>query len=180
MGGAGGSTSRVRRVLGGRTSRPGPCAGGEGRHAQTGAAGPLTRATATRPTILIAGLVRHQEVLERIGQVRRAGWNLGGPGAAGADLVVVGQASPGVDAVTVIAGLRDRARWGTVPVVHVAPTEAPCAACRADVCLSSGSAPGQLARVADVLLELGRRARTARGAWLEPRAQQVRSLGAQL
>jgi len=138
----------------------------------------VTRATASRPTILIAGLVRHQEVLERIGQVRRAGGNLGRPGTAGADLVVVGQASPGIDAVTVIAWLKDGSGWGTVPVVHVAPTETPCAACRADVCLSSGSAPGQLARVADVLLETGRRARTARGARLEPRAEPVRSLGA--
>jgi hypothetical protein len=178
MGDAGGSTSRIRRVLEGRTSRPSPCAGGEGRHAQAGAAEQVTRTTAPRPTILIAGLVRHQEVLERIGQVRRAGWNLGRPGTAGADLVVVGQASPGVDVLALIAGLKDRSRPGSVPVVHAAPTEAPCAACRADVCLSSGSAPGQLARVADVLLEMGRRARTARGAPLEARAQQVRSLGA--
>jgi hypothetical protein len=180
MSGAGGSTSRIRRVLGGRTSRPSPCAGGEGRHAQTGVAGPVKRPTAARPTILIAGLVRHQEVLERIGEVRRAGWNLRGPGTAGADLVVVGQASTGVDVLALIAGLKDRSRSGSVPVVHAAPTEAPCAACRADVCLSSGSAPGQLARVADVLLELGRRARTKRGVRLEPRAQQVRSLGTQL
>ena len=112
----------------------------------------------TAPTILVAGAVRHLEWLETLGNVGRATWSLLAPRAArsGADLVVVGRPPSGVDAVAVIARLKGDPATAATPVLHAAPAETGCSECRADVCLSSGSTPGQLARVAEALLELAR------------------------
>jgi len=118
----------------------------------------------TAPTILVAGVVRHLEWLEALGRVQRARWSLLAPRAAGApaDLIVVGQASAGVAAGAVIAALKDDPSTSAIPVLHAAPAEDACPECRADVCLSAGSTPGQLARVAEALLELARaRARSS-------------------
>ncbi len=141
----------------------------------------MPRVAHAKPTILVAGVVPHLEGLEVLGQIQRAGWSVAVRCAARADLVVVGWASAGVDAAAVIAGLKDHPPSVGVPVLHAPPAGAPCAECRADVCLSSGSTPGQLARAASVLLEPGRRGRGARaGARLEPRSQHVRPLSAHL
>ena len=116
------------------------------------------------PTILVVGAVQHLESLQDIGHIQRAGWRVVAPCAARspADLVVVGRPSAEVDAAAVIAGLKSDPATAAIPVLHVAPVEAGCARCPADACLSAGSTPGQMARVAHVLLELARaRARSS-------------------
>jgi hypothetical protein len=119
---------------------------------------------AAAPTILVVGAVHHLECLRVLGHTQRARWDLLAPRAAGspADLIVVGQASAGVQAGAVIAELKDDPSTSAIPVLHAAPAEDACPECRADVCLSTGSTPGQLARVAGALLELARaRARSS-------------------
>jgi hypothetical protein len=108
--------------------------------------------------ILVVGSVRGVESLQQVGRVDRAGWGAVRRRAAlsRADLVVVGQPSPGVDAVADIAELKADPVTAAIPVLHDAPADTGCPGCRADVCLSVGSAPGQLARVAEALLELAR------------------------
>lgn len=119
---------------------------------------------AAAPTILVVGAVQHLESLQGIGRVERARWGRVAPCAARspADLVVVGRPSGGVDAAAVIAGLKNDPATAAIPVLHAAPAEAGCTECGADVCLSARSTPGQMARVAHVLLELARaRARSS-------------------
>ena len=117
------------------------------------------------PTILVVGVVHHLECLRRP-RPHRSGhggicWRPAPPGSP-ADLIVVGQASAGVQAGAVIAELKDDPSTSAIPVLHAAPAEDACPECRADVCLSTGSTPGQLARVAEALLELARaRARSS-------------------
>ena len=137
----------------------------------------------TAPTIVIAGVVHHLEGLQGLGHLQRARWSLVGPHAARrpADLVVVGRPLPGIDAVAVIAGLKDDPATGGIAVLH-APSDAGCQECRADVCLSGGWSPGQLARVSRVLIELGRaRARVEAAGRVErhpaPRAERMEALG---
>ena len=137
----------------------------------------------TAPTIVIAGVVHHLEGLQGLGHLQRARWSLVGPYAARwpADLVVVGRPLPGVDAVAVIAGLKDDPATRAIPVLH-APSDAGCEECRADVCLSGGWSPGQLERVSRVLLELGQaRARVETVGPSErrpaPHAERMEALG---
>jgi len=110
------------------------------------------------PTILVVGVVRHIEWLWALGRVERArGSELATPAArSAADLVVVGGPSAGADAVAVIARLKDDPATAATPVLHADPAELGCMGCRADVCLSTGSVPGQLTRVAQALLDLAR------------------------
>jgi len=70
--------------------------------------------------------------------------------------VVVGRRSGRADALAVIARLKDDPATAATPVLHAAPAEDGCPECRADVCLSAEATPGQLARVAEALLELAR------------------------
>lgn len=122
------------------------------------------RSPEAAPTILVAGVVHHLESLEALGNVQRARWSRLAPRAAGspADLIVVGRPSAGADAVAAIARLKADPATAATPVLHAAPAEDGCTECRADVCLSTGSTPGQLARVAEALLELARaRARSS-------------------
>ena len=137
----------------------------------------------TAPTIVIAGVVHHIEGLQGLGNLQRARWSLVGPYAARwpADLVVVGRPLPGVDAVAVIAGLKDDPATRGIAVLH-APSDVGCEECRADVCLSGGWSPGQLARVSRVLLELCQvRARVEAVGRTEgrpaPRAERMEALG---
>jgi hypothetical protein len=116
------------------------------------------------PRILVAGSVAHVEGLRALGDTKRAGWSLLARRAArsGADLVVVGRPSAGADALSAIARLKDDPATASTPVLHAAPAEDACPECRADVCLSTGSSAGQLARVAQALLDLARaRARSS-------------------
>ncbi len=116
------------------------------------------------PTILVVGVVRRVEWLRALGHVERARWRLLAPRAArsAADLVVVGRPASGADAVAVIAWLKDDPATAATPVLHADPAELGCPGCRADICLSTGSVPGQLARVAEALLDLARaRARSS-------------------
>jgi len=112
----------------------------------------------TTPTILVVGVVPHLERLRTLGHTQRARWPLLAPRAArsGVDLVVVGRRPGRADAQAVIARLKDDPATAATPVLHIAPAEDGCPECRADVCLSAGSTPGQLARVAEALLELAR------------------------
>jgi nitrogen-specific signal transduction histidine kinase len=133
-----------------------------------------SNATGGPATIVVAGVVHHLEGLQGLGQIQRARWGVLSPYAARwpADLVVVGRSSGGVDPVGVIAGLKDAESTGGIPVLHVAPPEQDCIDCRADVCLSDAPVPGQLARVARVLIELGEaRASSGRATGLESRTQ---------
>ena len=118
---------------------------------------PVTPNGSVTPTIVVAGVVHHLEGLQGVGRIQRARWGVLAPYAARwpADLVVVGRPTSGVDPVAVIAGLKDAAATGAIPVLHLAPREQVCAECRADVCLSDVPVAGQLARVAKVLIELG-------------------------
>jgi len=116
------------------------------------------------PTLLVVGVVPHIEWLRALGHVERARWRLLAPRAArsAADLVVVGRPAAGADAVAVIARLKDDPATAATPVLHADPAEFGCPGCRADICLSTGSVPGQLARVAEALLDLARaRARSS-------------------
>jgi signal transduction histidine kinase len=134
-------------------------------------------------TIVIAGVVHHLEGIQGLGRLRRTRWSLVGLYAARwpADLVVVGRPLPGVDAVAVIAGLKDDPATRSIAVLH-APSDAGCEECRADVCLSGGWSPGQLARVSRVLVELGQaRARVEAVGPTErrpaPHAERMEALG---
>jgi signal transduction histidine kinase len=122
------------------------------------------------PTILVVGIVHHLEGLRDLGLLQRTRWTGLASHAAGwpADLVVVGQSSTGVDAIAAMAGLKDGPATGAIPVLHAAAPEAGCPGCRADVCLPAGARPGQLARVASVLLDLHRTRAQARGARAVP------------
>jgi hypothetical protein len=116
------------------------------------------------PRILVAGVVVHAEGLRGLGETRRASWSLLARRAArsGADLVVVGRPAAGADALAAIARLKDDPATASTPVLHAAPAEDACPECRADVCLSTGSTAGELARVAEALLDLARaRARSS-------------------
>ncbi len=116
------------------------------------------------PTILVVGVVPHIEWLRALGRIERARWRLLAPRAArsAADLVVVGRPLSGADAVAVIARLKDDPATAATPVLHADPAAVRCPGCRADLCLSSGPVPGQLARVAGALLDLARaRARSS-------------------
>ena len=140
------------------------------------------RGSESMPTILVAGVVHHLEWLQALGRIQRARWNMLAPHAARAPagLVVVGRPLAGVDAAAVIAELKDDPATAAIPVLHAAPVEAGCTACRADVCLGAGTAPGQLVRVADVLLELARvRALgpTAGGRNTSSRSERLETLG---
>jgi signal transduction histidine kinase/ActR/RegA family two-component response regulator len=103
-------------------------------------------------------VVHHLDALQGLGQLERARWSAVVPYAARrpAHLVVVGQASAGVDGVRVIAGLKGHPATEDIPVLHALPPEADCTECRADVCLTGGWPARQLTRVAHVLLDLGR------------------------
>lgn len=127
-------------------------------------------------TILLAGVVHHLEGLQDLGQIQRARWGALAIDAARrpADLVVVGRATGDTDPLAVIAGLKEGQDTAAIPVLHVAPHERGGAECRADVCLPDTPLPGQMERVARVLLELGRaRAVPPR----EPRSGRLEALG---
>ena len=114
------------------------------------------------PTILVVGVVPHVEWLRTLGRIERARWRPLAPRAAwsAADLVVVGRTAAGADAAAVIARLKDDPATAATPVLHAA--DGVCPGCGADFCLTTGSASGQLARVAEALLELARaRARSS-------------------
>jgi hypothetical protein len=102
--------------------------------------------------------VDHVEGLEALGRVQFAPLNLLAPSAARspADLVVVGRVPAGVAPTTVVAEIKDGPSTSAIPVLHAAPAEDACPECRADVCLSTGSSAGELARVAEALLDLAR------------------------
>ena len=196
---AGGGRGRVGRdrQSGGRHRLPAARSSSSSSHAMSQPAGDVVRRPETQerrtprsggvadtaPTIVIAGVVHHLEGLQGLGHLQRARWSLVGPYAARwpADLVVVGRPLPGVDAVAVIAGLKDDLATRAIPVLH-APSDAGCEECRADVCLSGGWSPGQLERVSRVLLELGQaRARVEPVGPLErrpaPHAERMEALG---
>ena len=129
-------------------------------------------------TILVAGVVHHLEGLQGLGQIQRARWSALANDAAQwpADLVVVGHATGGTDTVAVIAGLKSGAATAGIPVLHVATHESDAAECRADVCLPDRPVPGQLERVARVLIELGN-ARVHAASQPEARSERLEALG---
>jgi two-component system cell cycle sensor histidine kinase/response regulator CckA len=131
-------------------------AGGARLDPRAGEARPVTRAVAAMPTILVVGIVHNLEGLREVGQLQRARWSGLTTSAArwGASLVLVGHSTADVDAASAIARLKDAPATGAIPVLHAATPEAGCPGCRADVCLPAGARPGQLARVAGVLLDL--------------------------
>jgi len=95
--------------------------------------------------------------------VQRARWGTVRPRAmrAPAELVVVGASATGVDAAAAIARLKADPASAAIPVLHAGAGACP-GGCGADFCLSTASASGQLARVAEALLELARaRARSS-------------------
>ena len=115
------------------------------------------------PGIVVVGSIPGLRVLQAIGRVQRARWGTLRPRAvqALADLVVVGSPADGVDAVAAIDRLKDDPATAAIPVLHAGEGACP-GGCGADFCLSTGSASGQLARVAEALLELARaRARSS-------------------
>jgi hypothetical protein len=118
------------------------------------AVGSSARKLAAAPRILVVGSVRGLQGLQQVGRVKRTLWGSVRPRAASAELVVIGRSSGGSDATAAIARLKDDPATAATPVLHADPAEIRCAGCRADVCLSTGSVPGQLARVAEALLEL--------------------------
>jgi hypothetical protein len=109
------------------------------------------------PGILVVGSVSGLRRLEPVGRVRRARWGPVGPSAlrAPVELVVVGASATGMDADAAIARLKADPATAAIPVLHAGEEACP-GGCGADFCLSSGSASGQLARVAEALLELAR------------------------
>jgi len=124
---------------------------------------PRASADAPAPTVLVVGVVRHVEWLRTLGRVERARWSCVPTRAArsAADLVVVGGPAAGVHAPAAIARLKEDAATAAIPVLHAGDGVCP-GGCGADFCLSTGSASGQLARVAEALLELARaRARSS-------------------
>jgi hypothetical protein len=60
-----------------------------------------------------------------------------------------------MDATAAIVRLKADPATAAIPVLHAGEGTCP-GGCGADFCLSTGSASGQLARVADALLELAR------------------------
>jgi hypothetical protein len=115
------------------------------------------------PGILVVGSVPGLRRLEQVGRVQRARWDTVRPRAlrAPAELVVVGTSATGVDAAAVIVRLKDDPATAAIPVLHAGEGACP-GGCGADFCLSTGPSSGQLARVAEALLELARaRARSS-------------------
>jgi hypothetical protein len=115
------------------------------------------------PGILVVGSISGLRSLEQVGRVQRAGWGTVAPRAlrAPAELVVVGTSAAEVDAAAVIARLKADPATAVIPVLHAGEGACP-GGCGADFCLSTSSGSGQLARVADALLELARaRARSS-------------------
>ncbi len=115
------------------------------------------------PGILVVGSVSGLRSLEQVGRVRRARLGAVGPGAlrAPTELVVVGASATGVDAAAAVGRLKADPATAAIPVLHAGEEACP-GGCGADFCLSTGSASGQLARVAEALLELARaRARSS-------------------
>jgi hypothetical protein len=139
--------------------------------------GPLTAppsstrvASGAAPTLLVAGVVRHIHRLRQLGQVESAGTSLLAPRAfqSAADLIIVGCPPGGTDEAAVIARLKDDPATAAVPILH-AGDEVCAGGCGADFCLSAGSTAGQLARVAEALLDLAR-ARARRSGLVAARA----------
>jgi hypothetical protein len=115
------------------------------------------------PGVLVVGSVPGLRRLEQVGRVQRARWESVRPRAlrVPAELVVVGASVTGGDAAAVIARLKDDPATAAIPVLHAGEGGCP-GGCGADFCLSTGSASGQLARVAEALLDLARaRARSS-------------------
>jgi hypothetical protein len=115
------------------------------------------------PGILVVGSVTGLRRLEEVGHVERARWGSVGPRAlrAPAELVVVGASATAADAAPAIARLKADPATAAIPVLHAGEGACP-GGCGADFCLCTGSASGQLARVAEALLELARaRARSS-------------------
>jgi len=141
---------------------------------------PAPRSDVAMPTILVVGIVDNLEGLRDVGRLDRARWSGLGTSAArcDADLVIVGRSPTGTDPVSVIARLKERPATGTIPVLHAAP-EAGCPGCRAEVCLPAGARPGQLSRVARVLLDLHHvKLRLPRPSGADPStAERLESLG---
>ncbi len=131
-----------------------------------------------RATILLAGVVHHLEGLQGLGQIQRSRWGTLADDAARwpADLVVIGHATGGTDTVAVIAGLKNGEATAGIPVLHVAAHESDGAECCADVCLPDRPVPGQLERVARVLLEVGN-ARVHAASQPEARSERLEALG---
>ena len=129
-------------------------------------------------TILLAGVVHHLERLQGLGQIQRSRWGALPEAAAQwpADLVVIGRATGGADPVAVIAGLKHGDATADIPVLHAAPHDGDGAECGADVCLPDPPVPGQMERVARVLLELGR-ARAHADPPTESRSERLEALG---
>jgi hypothetical protein len=109
------------------------------------------------PGILVVGSVPGLRRLEQVGRVQRARWDTVRPRAlrVPAELVVVGTSARRVHAAAVIARLKDDPATAAIPVLHAGEGACP-GGCGADFCLSTGPSPGQLARVAEALLELAR------------------------
>jgi hypothetical protein len=127
------------------------------------AAGGVSRDIRSVPGILVVGSVPGLRRLEQVGRVQRARWSTVRPRAerAPAELVVVGASATGVDAAAAIARLKAEPTTAAIPVLHAGEGACP-GGCGADFCLSTGFASGQLARVAEALLELARaRARSS-------------------
>lgn len=126
------------------------------------AVGSSARKLAAAPRILVVGSVRGLQGLQQVGRVQRRRWDSVRPRATSAELVVIGRSSRALDATAEIARLKDDPATAATPVLHADPAEFGCPGCRADVCLSTAFVPGQLARVAEALLELARaRARSS-------------------
>jgi signal transduction histidine kinase/ActR/RegA family two-component response regulator len=152
----GGFALRPVQQLGHPTRRSNARAQGEARPAHPAdEARPSPRRDSAMPTILVVGIVESLEGLRDVGHLDRARWSGLGTSAARceADLVIVGRSSTGADPVSAIARLKERPATGAIPVLHASP-EAGCPGCQAEVCLPAGARPGQLARVARVLLDL--------------------------
>jgi signal transduction histidine kinase/ActR/RegA family two-component response regulator len=139
-----------------RSRRAGARASGDGLPETRRDVPPNPRRAGAIPTILVAGVVRDLAGLRDAGRLARARWRSLEASASrrGADLVVVGGSSRGVDAVGAIARLKEGPGTEAIPVLHAAAPDASCPGCRADVCLPAGARAGQMARVAGVLLDL--------------------------
>jgi len=130
---------------------------------QAGVAGSGPGRVRPVPGILVVGCVPGLRRLEQVGRVQRARWDTVRPRAVRvpADLVVVGASATGADAAAAIARLKADPATAAIPVLHAGEGACP-GGCGADFCLSTDLASGQLARVAEALLELARaRARSS-------------------